>query len=93
MISVKSDRIHEMLARNIKYMELKEGINFAARIGFKIIAHALKDPDHLWSFYRNYNEVKPDKDDKSRDLFDKPIAWSVKQLVLKMDQMLTDPGI
>ena len=113
MIPVKSDRIHEMLARNINYkepkegifsaralafrslrnLELKEDINFAARIGFKIIVHTPKDPDHLWSFYRNYNEVKPDKDDKSRVLFDKPIVWSVKQLVLKMDQMLTDPGI
>ena len=32
------------------------------------------------------------KEDKSRVLFDKPIMWPVKHLVLTMNQMLTGPG-
>ena len=79
----------------IRASMLKEDIHFAARIGFKIIILAQKDPDHLWSSCRNFNEVKYalDKDEKSRVLFDKPIVWSVTQLVdITMDQLLTDPG-
>ena len=79
----------------IRASMLKEDIHFAARIGFKIIILAQKDPDHLWSSCRNFNEVKYalDKDDKSRVLFDKPFVWSVTQLVdITMNQLLTDPG-
>ena len=81
----------------IRASMLKEDIHFAARIGFKIIILAQKDPDHLWSSCRNFNEVKYElhlyKDDKSRVLFDKPIVWPVTYLVLTMNQMLTGPGI
>ena len=54
-------------------------------------------PDHSWSSYRNCNEVKYawhqlDNDYKRRVLFDKPIVWSVTQLVPSMDQLLSDPG-
>ena len=71
--------------------------SFTASIGFKTIILASNDPDHLWSSCRNFNEVKYElhlyKDDKSRVLFDKPIAWPVTQLVPTMDQMLAGPGI
>ena len=81
----------------IRASMLKEDTDFAARIGSKIIILAQKDPDHLWSSCRNFNEVKYAlhlcKDDKSRVLFDKPIVWPVTHLVLTMDQMLTGPGI
>ena len=75
----------------IRASMLKEDTHFAARIGSKIIILAQKDPDHLWSSCRNFNEVKY-ADDKSRVLFDKPIVWPVTHLVLTMNQMLTGPG-
>ena len=73
-------------------------MHFAVRIGFKIIILARKDLNHSWSSCRNFNEVKNafhqlDNDDSSRVLLDKPIVWSVTQLVvITMDQLLTDPG-
>jgi hypothetical protein len=71
-------------------------MHFAVRIGSKIIILARKDQS--WSSCRNFNEVKYashqlDNDDNSRVLLDKPIVWSVTQLVvITMDQLLTDPG-
>jgi hypothetical protein len=97
LISVNSDSYPIRLTQKIIIMELDEVIHFAARIGFKFIILTRRDPDHLWSSCRNFDEVKYAlhlcKDDKSRVLVDKPIVWSVTHLVLAMDQMLTGPGI
>ena len=84
-------RIRALKKHRIRASRLKEDMHFAARL---ILAQ--KDPDHLWSSCRNFNEVKYAlhlcKDDKSRVLFDKPIVWPVTHLVLTMNQMLTGPG-
>ena len=97
LISVNSDSNHKRLAQNTNNMMLKVDMHFEARIGSKIIIPTSQDLDHLWSFCRNFNEVKYEwhlyKDEKSRVLFDKPIMWPVTHLVLIMNQMLTGPGI
>ena len=97
LIPVNSDSNLKRLAQNINNLELDDDIHFAARIGFKIIILARKDPNHWWFSRMNFNEGKYAvhlcKDDKSRVLFDNPIVWPVTHLVLIMDQVLTGPGI